>query len=137
MQANPDEAFLLLEDLADLVDRDVGDTPATGVGGAVDHFTHGTSSLSLSGEVPACLPIPTTTVGKGWGHGKPSPLWRQRTCTVLAKQQCEGQPFSHKPWFFYRFTKDANVDPTEVLKKGRILLVNPQMLKFVCPTCLL
>src|SRR5262249_506333 len=31
--------------------------------------------------------------------------------------------------FFYRCTKDANVGPTEVSKKGRILLANPQCRK--------
>jgi hypothetical protein len=42
-----------------------------------------------------------------------------------------------KPWLLYRYTKDSNVDPAEVSQKGRILLPNPQVPKFVYPSCLL
>jgi hypothetical protein len=38
---------------------------------------------------------PHDTVGKGWCHGKPSALWRQRSCTVFAKQQRGGQRKGH------------------------------------------
>jgi len=60
MEAHPEEAVLLLEDRVEVCDLDVGDPPAIGVGGTVDHFTHDTSSLPLSSEVRECLPTPTT-----------------------------------------------------------------------------
>jgi hypothetical protein len=37
---------------------------------------------------------------------------------------------SENPAFFYRCTKDANVDPAEVSKKGGILLANSKSLSF-------
>src|SRR5262249_30001631 len=39
---------------------------------------------------------------------------------------------SKNPAFFYRCTKESNVDPAEVSKNGRILLPNPQVQKLVC-----
>jgi len=37
----------------------------------------------------------------------------------------ENSAVSKNPGFFYRFTKDANVDPAEVSKNHPILLANP------------
>src|SRR5215813_11606474 len=39
---------------------------------------------------------------------------------------------SENPAFFYRCTKESNVDPAEVAKKGRMLLANPEI-SLYCP----